>query len=602
MCLLLFSFSLQSLYSQSQRGRDINGSVAGDLSGFSVSMPDPLHIAIGAPFNFKNGSMSGQVRIFKWNGSAWNQKGKDINGSGPFDQAGYKVCMPDSNTVAIGAPYNDDKAPFAGQIRVFRWVNNQWVQKGNDLPGAKENNQIGLELSMPDSNTIAFSLREGAGIDAGQVRVFKWDGTAWVKKGNEINGIEAGEYFGNSLSMPDPNTLAAGAFLNDKNGENAGQVRIYKWDGISWVQKGLAIDGESARDRSGSAVSMPDSNHIAIGAYENSGSKTHAGHARVFTWDGIVWKQKGKDIDGEGAGDYSGTSVSMPDPNTIAIGAPENNGSADNSGHVRVYIWSQGAWIQSGSDINGQAADDNAGLSVCMPNALTVGFGAHSNNNAGFDAGNARVFSYCPKITDSISPVTCGSFTSPSGRLVWRTSGRYHDTVISVLGCDSVIVVNLSLLPLDAGITLKNDTLFANETDAVYQWIDCDDNNAVISGATNRWYKPLDMGRYAVRVMKNECKDTSDCFSVKTTNDQKIKKGPQPFCYPNPTDGSMHVDLGEIRGHVTIVVRNSCGQKQQVYECKDSQILELPLPGVPGLYFLEIRNGQETSFVKVIKI
>ena len=47
--------------------------------------------------------------------------------------------------------------------------------------------------------------------------------------------------------------------------------------------------------------------------------------------------QKGADIDGEATGDFSGWSVSMPDANTLAIGAYENNGNGASSGHVRVY-------------------------------------------------------------------------------------------------------------------------------------------------------------------------------------------------------------------------------------------------------------------------
>jgi hypothetical protein len=42
------------------------------------------------------------------------------------------------------------------------------------------------------------------------------------------------------------------------------------------------------------------------------------------------------DIDGEAGGDISGWSVSMSDSNTVAIGAPNNNGN-QGAGHVRVY-------------------------------------------------------------------------------------------------------------------------------------------------------------------------------------------------------------------------------------------------------------------------
>jgi hypothetical protein len=51
----------------------------------------------------------------------------------------------------------------------------------------------------------------------------------------------------------------------------------------------------------------------------------------------IAQTQKGADIDGEAEFDESGFSVSMPDAQTVAIGAPGNDGSGTNAGHVRVY-------------------------------------------------------------------------------------------------------------------------------------------------------------------------------------------------------------------------------------------------------------------------
>ncbi|MBK8344798.1 MAG: hypothetical protein IPL12_16815 [Bacteroidetes bacterium] len=46
-----------------------------------------------------------------------------------------------------------------------------------------------------------------------------------------------------------------------------------------------------------------------------------------FTWDGVTWTQKGIDIDGAAANDEFGYSISMPDNNTIAIGAHRADGS-----------------------------------------------------------------------------------------------------------------------------------------------------------------------------------------------------------------------------------------------------------------------------------
>ena len=51
-----------------------------------------------------------------------------------------------------------------------------------------------------------------------------------------------------------------------------------------------------------------------------------------------IFSQFGADSDGEAAGDKSGRSFAMSaDGTRIAIGAEENDGAGSNAGHVRVY-------------------------------------------------------------------------------------------------------------------------------------------------------------------------------------------------------------------------------------------------------------------------
>ena len=77
----------------------------------------------------------------------------------------------------------------------------------------------------------------------------------------------------------------------------------------SWVQRGSDIDGEARNDDSGYAVSLSDDGAVvAIGGLENDANGADSGHVRVHAWDGTSWNQRGQDIDGEAAGDRSGTS------------------------------------------------------------------------------------------------------------------------------------------------------------------------------------------------------------------------------------------------------------------------------------------------------
>jgi hypothetical protein len=172
------------------------------------------------------------------------------------------------------------------------------------------------------------------------VRIYTWGASSWVQRGADIDAEAAGDLSGSAVSVSaDGLTVAIGAVYNDGAGRDAGHVRIFTWGASGWVQRGTDIDGEAARDESGAAVSLSaDGQTVAIGGRSNDGAGSNAGHVRVFTWGASGWVQAGADIDGEAAGDGSGWSVSLSaDGQTVAIGARDNDGAASRAGHVRVY-------------------------------------------------------------------------------------------------------------------------------------------------------------------------------------------------------------------------------------------------------------------------
>jgi len=70
----------------------------------------------------------------------------------------------------------------------------------------------------------------------------------------------------------------------------------------------------------------------------NDGNGSNAGHVRIYKNINGTWTQQGADIDGEAADDWSGRSVSLSsDGSTVAIGAKQNDGNGSLAGHVRIY-------------------------------------------------------------------------------------------------------------------------------------------------------------------------------------------------------------------------------------------------------------------------
>ena len=227
-------------------------------------------------------------------------------------------------------------------IYVTLFAQASFTQLGTDIDGEAAGDNSGYSVSMnATGDRIAIGARnnDGNGQSAGHVRVFEWDGAAWTQLGTDIDGEAAGDRNGHSVSMNDAgNRVAIGAKYNDGSGQSAGHVRIFEWDGTAWSQLGTDIDGEAAGDRNGHSVSMNAAgNKVAIGARDNDGNGLDAGHVRIFEWDGTAWTQLGTDIDGEAAGDWS-SSVSMNDAgNRVAIGAIYNDGNGQSAGHVRIY-------------------------------------------------------------------------------------------------------------------------------------------------------------------------------------------------------------------------------------------------------------------------
>jgi hypothetical protein len=330
-----------------QKGIDIDGEEWYNNSGESVSLSnDGNTLAIGAKGNSGNGSFSGHVRVYKYDiKNGWTQKGIDIDGEAAIDTSGWSVSLSnDGNTLAIGATGNDGNGDNSGHVRVYEYINNTWTQKGIDIDGEAANDYSGNSVSLSnDGNTVAIGARgnDGNGNHSGHVRVYEYDGNGWIQKGIDIDGEAALDYSGNSVSLSnDGNTVAIGAILNDGNGDRSGHVRVYEYINNTWTQKGIDIDGEAANDGSGWSVSLSnDGNTVAIGARVNADNGVGSGHVRVYKYDiKNGWTQKGIDIDGEAALDYSGWSVSLRnDGNTVAIGAYSNDDHGFDNGHVRVY-------------------------------------------------------------------------------------------------------------------------------------------------------------------------------------------------------------------------------------------------------------------------
>jgi hypothetical protein len=76
---------------------------------------------MGSVGNVVNGGNSGHVRVFGWSGTAWVQRGADIDGEAAYDSSGYSVSLAaGGEIVAIGAFGNDRNGADSGHVRTYQ--------------------------------------------------------------------------------------------------------------------------------------------------------------------------------------------------------------------------------------------------------------------------------------------------------------------------------------------------------------------------------------------------------------------------------------------------------------------------------------------------
>lgn len=100
-------------------------------------------------------------------------------------------------------------------------------------------------------------------------------------------------------------------------------------------------------------------------------------------------------MDGEAAGDEFGNSVELSAAGqTIAIEARKHDEIGVVRGHVKVFKFVSGSWIQQGNNIDGEAVHDESGAAISLSaDGTTIAIGAALNSENATYAGHARVFS-----------------------------------------------------------------------------------------------------------------------------------------------------------------------------------------------------------------
>ncbi|BDS12281.1 T9SS type A sorting domain-containing protein [Aureispira anguillae] len=544
------------------------------------------------------------------NAQTWVQKGIDINGGAMAKKAGHSVSLSaDGHTIAIGAPdYSNvlygGSGSESGRVRIYQWVGGNWTQKGGSIYGSSSNNSAGSSVSLSaNGNILAIGSPRNStnGLYAGHVRIYEWNGTTWIKKGTNINGEAAGDLSGGAISLSaDGNSVIIGARLNDGIGIAAGHARVYEWNGTDWTQKGVDIDGEATFDEAGQSVSInADGSIIAIGAEENSGGIAGfaSGHVRIYQWSGTSWLQKGADIDGEGSGDRSGRAIHLSaDGNSIAIGSANNSNSSQ--GFVRIYNWNGTAWIRKGQSLN-ERPTSSVSLNY-DGNRLAIGSVRSINLSL---TGYVRIYSWNGTTWVQEGTDIVGRASNVQSGYSVSLDSLGHTLAIGAIddynNGSGHVQIYTTCHYLDTTVGLSGATLTSNAIGMTYQWIDCSNGNSPITGATQQSFTPTTNGLYAVEISNGVCTKTSACTNVTAVKVSVIESQNKYRIFPNPSTDILHIERTNST-NLNIRVVDNLGQIVLSSRSNKTRATLNLQRLKQGVYYLVLDDGKEITYHKFI--
>ena len=384
----------------SQKGLSIYGEVANERMGTddsfyparnTVSVNNNGNImAVGSPDE-------NLVRVYEWDGSAWNQLGdtfKEITHNDRRDthnedrgELGFAVSLNgDGTRIAISAPNDepwnvDDQRTYtnSGVVRIYEYkipTTSEWSEKRTQT----YSNYGPSSLDYYYRNIVI------KGDDASQVNGKKY----WVQVGNDILGTVSEDKIGYCVSLSSDGNVVAVSQPDNNNStgtsdQYVGLVRVYELNGSSWQQRGNDFYGQYERWKIGSSLSLSnDGSILAIGSETDGDMSTTSNYQFPPYSDNI----------------YNDSRVDASTPwSSIQWWLRD---LYQKIGVVQCYEWDAGSssWNQIGDNIYGNNKDSKAGGSVSLSSdgsILAIGEtgyapdGLQFDSNTGeFDTGSVR--------------------------------------------------------------------------------------------------------------------------------------------------------------------------------------------------------------------
>ena len=611
--LIPFLFSHYTTLAQYQVGQSIYGDTTNYGLGKEVFLSGDGKVLAVSSYN--SSGIDRRVKIYKRSKCTWVEDVViNVGSSTP------KIALSnDGKVIVIGlSDRTANDLGYAGAIFVFENINDDWSILGSPIIGTIKNGGIGRNVSISgDGKTIAYDYKYSNDNTAGRTQIFKLLNNNWVQIGDDIVGENTDDALSRSAGKKrlnfsyDGTKVAVGSpgGNNPDGTKKTGYVRIFEYSNNSWKQIGTTIYGANFEEYSGISTSLSHmGNVIAIGrnfCYEPDFTTVRGG-VKIFEFKNDNWIQVGQMIQAKSNERFDNPSISLSaDGSIIAVGVDDagvlGTPSDPLGGGVNIYKIINSVWTKICGPIAGKSGDKYANTVSLSDDGSIVAVTAQGNSDNGYNgSGMVQVFN----VRNVIKTVNdCEFFTWTDGVTYYESNNTAKDTFITSDGCDSVVTLNLTITKVNADVTVVDESTLraqAAESGTTYQWLNCADLKP-IPGETNATFTATSSGEYAVEVTFNNCVKKSECFTISSKADINVLKSNYKIqLFPNPTSDKLilslegieraDISLTDIHGKVIL-------HKLGLFDKDFISLSNLE----SGIYFVKVKTSEFSKEIRVIK-
>ena len=398
----------------------------GDYFGYSVDITADRAV-VGAYRDDDNGSNSGSVYVYYFDGDNWTQEAKLLASDGETnDWFGWSVAI-SGETVVVGATGDRNAGDWTGAVYIFNYDGENWTEQAKLLADGTGYywEEFGFDVAISaDSNAVLIGANKASdnGYKSGAAYIFRYDGSDWVQQARLLasDGVELAT-FGNSVAISeDGNRAFIGAPGKDTSGHTAGSAYVFEFENGQWLKKQKLIASDAAHgDHFGHSLALYGDT-LVVGAYgdddmEPNDLYCNSGSEYIFNYDGTNWIEQAKLelADGRCRNQF-GWAVDVFD-DTVVVGAPDGHWETTyGSGSAYVFGFDGLSWTAKARLIGSDAAfGDHFGWSVAVFGEKVL-VGAELNDVCGPDSGAAYIFTAgkCPGDFDGDGDVDLADLVS----------------------------------------------------------------------------------------------------------------------------------------------------------------------------------------------